>query len=188
MYKTLHKEGGVEKLKPKGLKFTSLWDPSSIADVNFRRFWKNYRRRLTFYFSGQMIPQTKAVPIFSVYHKRKPLPYFEIQLNFKEGEVIIRYQGKKSFQRSYIRYGKALDMLSSFVIHLDKNIVTLRLGCENARSVKLKQHLPRFPTAAKIALQDHRTTEKFVVSIVKIILFRISYISYSELCYQDLKV
>lgn len=165
LYDKAAKSPGLEKVDPKGYKFTSKWNPRTLPNFKFKRFWKKYRGKLTFYFSGQIIPQTKPIPIFSIYHKRKLLPYFETLIDFQKGKVIIRYQGVTSFQRSFILLDSPLQTTSGAIIQINNNVVTIQLDCLPSKSVKLRQKIAPIPRSSKIALQDFKSKEKIIVSI-----------------------
>lgn len=155
---------GLEKVDPKGYKFTSKWNPRNIPNFKFKKFWKKYQGKLTFYFSGQIIPQTKPIPIFSIYHRRKLLPYFEALVDFQKGRVIIRYQGVTSFQRSFISYDSPIQSISGGIIQINTDKVNVQLDCLPPKSIRLNQKIAPIPRSSKIALQDVKSKEKVIVS------------------------
>ena len=155
---------GLEKVDPKGYKFTSKWNPRNLPNFKFKKFWKKYQGKLTFYFSGQIIPQTKPIPIFSIYHRRKLLPYFEALVDFQKGRVIIRYQGVTSFQRSFISYDSPIQSISGGIIQINTDKVNIQLDCLPPKSIRLNQKIAPIPRSSKIALQDVKSKEKVIVS------------------------
>lgn len=164
-------------MEPKGYKITSKWNPCNLPNIKFKRFWKKYHGKLTFYFSGQIIPQSKPIPIFSIYHKRKLLPYFEALVDFQKGKVIIRYQGVTSFQRSFISFDSTIQSISGAIIQIKTDEVRIQLDCLPLKSVKLRQKIAPIPRSSKIALQDFKSKEKVIVSTcinLKFIIYRLS--------------
>lgn len=164
LYAKAAKLPGLEKVEPKGYKITSKWNPRNLPNIKFKRFWKKYHGKLTFYFSGQIIPQSKPIPIFSIYHKRKLLPYFEALVDFQKGKVIIRYQGVTSFQRSFISFDSTIQSISGAIIQIKTDEVRIQLDCLPLKSVKLRQKIAPIPRSSKIALQDFKSEEKVIVS------------------------
>lgn len=164
LYAKAAKLPGLEKVEPKGYKITSKWNPRNLPNIKFKRFWKKYHGKLTFYFSGQIIPQSKPIPIFSIYHKRKLLPYFEALVDFQKGKVIIRYQGVTSFQRSFISFDSTIQSISGAIIQIKTDEVRIQLDCLPLKSVKLRQKIAPIPRSSKIALQDFKSKEKVIVS------------------------
>lgn len=176
LYAKAAKLPGLEKVEPKGYKITSKWNPRNLPNIKFKRFWKKYHGKLTFYFSGQIIPQSKPIPIFSIYHKRKLLPYFEALVDFQKGKVIIRYQGVTSFQRSFISFDSTLQPISGAIIQIKTDEVRIQLDCLPLKSVKLRQKIAPIPRSSKIALQDFKSKEKVIVSTcinLKFIIYRL---------------
>lgn len=176
LYAKAAKLPGLEKVEPKGYKITSKWNPRNLPNIKFKRFWKKYHGKLTFYFSGQIIPQSKPIPIFSIYHKRKLLPYFEALVDFQKGKVIIRYQGVTSFQRSFISFDSTLPSISGAIIQIKTDEVRIQLDCLPLKSVKLRQKIAPIPRSSKIALQDFKSKEKVIVSTcinLKFIIYRL---------------
>lgn len=176
LYAKAAKLPGLEKVEPKGYKITSKWNPRNLPNIKFKRFWKKYHGKLTFYFSGQIIPQSKPIPIFSIYHKRKLLPYFEALVDFQKGKVIIRYQGVTSFQRSFISFDSTIQSISGAIIQIKTDEVRFQLDCLPLKSVKLHQKIAPIPRSSKIALQDFKSKEKVIVSTcinLKFIIYRL---------------
>lgn len=176
LYAKAAKLPGLEKVEPKGYKITSKWNPRNLPNIKFKRFWKKYHGKLTFYFSGQIIPQSKPIPIFSIYHKRKLLPYFEALVDFQKGKVIIRYQGVTSFQRSFISFDSTIQSISGAIIQIKTDEVRIQLDCLPLKSVKLRQKIAPIPRSSKIALQDFKSKEKVIVSTcinLKFIIYRL---------------
>lgn len=176
LYAKAAKLPGLEKVEPKGYKITSKWNPRNLPNIKFKRFWKKYHGKLTFYFSGQIIPQSKPIPIFSIYHKRKLLPYFEAFVDFQKGKVIIRYQGVTSFQRSFISFDSTIQSISGAIIQIKTDEVRIQLDCLPLKSVKLRQKIAPIPRSSKIALQDFKSKEKVIVSTcinLKFIIYRL---------------
>lgn len=176
LYAKAAKLPGLEKVEPKGYKITSKWNPRNLPNIKFKRFWKKYHGKLTFYFSGQIIPQSKPIPIFSIYHKRKLLPYFEASVDFQKGKVIIRYQGVTSFQRSFISFDSTIQSISGAIIQIKTDEMRIQLDCLPLKSVKLRQKIAPIPRSSKIALQDFKSKEKVIVSTcinLKFIIYRL---------------
>lgn len=176
LYAKAAKLPGLEKVEPKGYKITSKWNPRNLPNIKFKRFWKKYHGKLTFYFSGQIIPQLKPIPILSIYHKRKLLPYFEALVDFQKGKVIIRYQGVTSFQRSFISFDSTIQSISGAIIQIKTDEVRIQLDCLPLKSVKLRQKIAPIPRSSKIALQDFKSKEKVIVSTcinLKFIIYRL---------------
>lgn len=177
---------GVENLNPKGVKLTNEWTSNDLLQKSFHKFWKNYRGHLTFFYSGQATPTTKTVPIFSIFHRHKKLPFFEVLLNIKKGILILRYQGKISFQRTVVSYGGSLDKLDSVLLHIKRKDVEINIGCMTKKKIKLRQPLVRIPYTAKIFLHQYQNTDKYTVSIIIIVIIVIVIITINFTMFTDI--
>ncbi|KAJ8315303.1 hypothetical protein KUTeg_007453 [Tegillarca granosa] len=152
---------GVEILNPRGVKLTNEWTTNDLLPKLFHKFWKKYRGHLTFYYSGQASPASKTVPVFSIFHRHKKLPFFEVLLNIQKGILIFRYQGKISFQRTVVSYGESIDKLDSVLLHIKRKEVEINIGCMTKKIIKLRQPLVKIPNSAKMFLHQYQNTEKY---------------------------
>ncbi|KAJ8315117.1 hypothetical protein KUTeg_007267 [Tegillarca granosa] len=171
---------GVEILNPRGVRLTNEWTTNDLLPKLFHKFWKKYRGHLTFYYSGQASPASKTVPVFSIFHRHKKLPFFEVLLNIQKGILIFRYQGKISFQRTVVSYGESIDKLDSILLHIKRKEVEINIGCMTKKKIKLRQPLVKIPNTAKMFLHQYQNTEKYTV---KNLLMFYSLKTPEKLCY-----
>lgn len=158
---------GIVPVRPKGYQFNSNWTPTKLKYRNARRFIKTYRNKFTYLFSGNISLVTDNVPILSIFHRRKKLPYLEVVINIRDDKLIFRYQGKISFQRieTILHSGGSSDL--HILIYYNRTHVTFNSNCV-LTIVKLRQPVARFSHNAVIFLQNHRSQQKFQVCYINI--------------------
>ena len=107
----------------------------------------------------------KLATLFGIYLKHKKLPLFELSTDIYKRKVILRYQGKKSFQRVTLMLGKAIGNWSVLSAEINKTHFTVTVGCSEVQSFKLHQKMTKIPRRAFGVLGSDRHKEnKFVVS------------------------
>lgn len=157
-----YNSSGITPVRPKGYQFTSAWTPSKLKFRNARHFLKTFKNELTYFFSGNISVTHVDLPILSIFHKKKKLPFLEILVNIKEDKLIVRYQGKISFQRfeTVLHSGGNSDF--SILIHCNRTHVSINNNCiENV--VKLRQPFARISHNAVVFLQNRKSSQKFQV-------------------------
>lgn len=155
---------GVEKLTPKGYKLTSKWNPKVFHSKHVPRFWRRYKGVLSYYISGQSDQGLKSVPLLTIYHHRKLLPILEVSINMKSRKLIMRYQGKVSFQRKYVELSAPVMKFFNVLLHVNRTSLVVKLGCNIPHVIHLSQPLMKIPSTAKVSLSDPRASHKFTVS------------------------
>ena len=79
-------------------------------------------------------------------------------------KVILRYQGRKSFQRVNLMFGASLGNWSVLSAEINKTHFTVTVGCSEVKSYKLLQKMNKIPRKAFGILGSNEYGEnKFMV-------------------------
>ena len=107
----------------------------------------------------------KLATLFGIYLKNRKLPLFELNLDMLKRKVVLRYQGKKSFQRVTLMFGASLGNWSVLSAEINKTHFTVTVGCSEVKSYKLMQKMNKIPRKAfGILGSDGNGDNKFMVS------------------------
>lgn len=156
---------GIHIDSKSSVKLTQKWKPQIFQRKNYRKFWKNYHGQLSFFISGHIKPEHETVPFFAIFHRKKTLPYLELSINIKKRKLVIRYQGKISFQRKSIEIGiNPVIQYSSIFFSINRTKLELSFDCDTHLQLQLRQPLAWIPPSSKISLSDPKASHKFAVS------------------------
>lgn len=159
-----YNSSGIIPVRPKGYQFNSAWTPAKLKFRKARQFLKTLRNEFTYFFSGNISVTKEDVPILCIFHKKKILPYLEILVNIKDDRLIVRYQGRISFQRFHTPLHTAGSSDINLLISYNRTHVSINSNCVES-IVKLRQPFARFSHNAIVFLQNRKSSRKFQVSV-----------------------
>ena len=135
-----------------------------LQKINLKKVLRRKPTGLSVEFIGYS-NNNKLATLFGIYLKHKKLPLFELSTDLYKRKVILRYQGRKSFQRATVMLGRALGNWSVLSAEVNKTHFTVTVGCNEVKSFKLHQKMARIPRRAFGVLGSDRYGEnKFTVS------------------------
>ena len=136
-----------------------------LKHIPLRKVIRKKTTSLTVEFIGYS-SNKKLATLFGIYLKNRKLPLFELSLDVLKRKVVLRYQGKKSFQRVTLMFGASLGNWSVLSAEMNKTHFTVTVGCLEVKSFKLYQKMNKIPRRAFGILGSDRYSEnKFMVRI-----------------------
>ncbi|XP_046574353.1 protein NEL-like [Haliotis rubra] len=156
---------GLRKLSPQGMQVTENFPGFNISQQVASEFLKRIYGEISISFTAHA-EEAHKIRLLEIYQPGKKLPYLESYLNLKSGNVVVRYQGTKSFQRVVVKKVLPAWKWSSLELKLNRSSLQVSVDCDNTHVASLRQPLAPPPEEAEVWVVRKTETDKQMKGIV----------------------
>ncbi|XP_067675152.1 uncharacterized protein [Haliotis asinina] len=156
---------GLRKLSPQGMLVTENFPGFNISEQVAAEFLKRIYGEISITFTAHAEDAHK-IRLLEIYQSGKKLPYLESHLNMKSGNVVVRYQGTKSFQRVVVKKVLPAWKWSSLELKLNRTCLQVSVDCDSTHVTSLRQPLAPPPEEAEVWVGRKTETDKQMKGIV----------------------